>query len=207
MLQTLFALPLAQTFVPAPSPPLFGLGGVTDPLVIGLAVVLGLILLGLTYRARRKPVVEAERQVVLVDGSNVMHWQDNAPNLEPVQMVVRTLIDEGLKPGVVFDANAGYKLVGRFLGEREFARLLSVPRDQILVVPKGTQADPFLLLSARDFGARIVTNDRFRDWAEDHPEVRKPGQLIRGGVRDGRLWLQDLTPATAGPGGVSGTPR
>ena len=34
-----------------------------------------------------------------------------------------------------------------------------------------------------------VTNDRFRDWADVHPEVREPGHLIRGGYRDGVLWL------------------
>lgn len=38
-------------------------------------------------------------------------------------------------------------------------------------------------------GARIVTNDRYRDWAEAHPEIATPGHLIRGGWREGKLWL------------------
>lgn len=36
-----------------------------------------------------------------------------------------------------------------------------------------------------------MTNDRYRDWQADFPEVAAPGFLIRGGVRDGAVWLQD----------------
>ena len=32
---------------------------------------------------------------------------------------------------------------------------------------------------------------RYRDWAEAHPEVTTPGQVIRGGFRGGALWLDD----------------
>lgn len=60
---------------------------------------------------------------------------------------------------------------------------------QIVVVPKGTQADSHILTAARGLGARIVTNDRFRDWADMFPEVHDKGHLIRGGYRDGVLWL------------------
>ena len=44
-------------------------------------------------------------------------------------------------------------------------------------------------------GARIVSNDRFRDWEDRHPEVRDPGRLIPGGYRDGVLWLALDAPA------------
>ena len=121
-----------------------------------------------------------------------MHWQDNRPNLDPVRAVVRQLINLGHVPGVVFDANAGWKLMGRYLHDGDFARLLGLETRQVLVVPKGTQADPFLLQTAREFGARIVTNDRFRDWADAHPEVLQPGFLIRGFIRDGSLRLDRL---------------
>ena len=63
---------------------------------------------------------------------------------------------------------------------------------RMLVVPKGTQADTYLLETAQEFGVRIVTNDRFRDWAEAHPQVLEPGFLIRGGMREGRAWLKGL---------------
>ena len=40
--------------------------------------------------------------------------------------------------------------------------------------------------------APIVTNDRYRDWAGEYPEIAEPGRLIRGGYRDGVLWLDDI---------------
>jgi hypothetical protein len=100
---------------------------------------------------------------------------------------------------VVFDANVGWKLVGRYLAEYELSDILGLPQDQVLVVPKGSPADPWLLTTARDFGARIVTNDRFRDWAEDHPEVATPGFLVRGGVSGDKVWLEGMPDPAAGP--------
>ena len=132
---------------------------------------------------------------VLIDGSNVMHWQDNTPSLETVRNVVDQVRKLGYVPGVVFDANAGWKLAGRYLHDQEFAKMLGVEARQVLVVAKGTQADPFLLQTAREFGARIVTNDRFRDWAEAHPEVQAPGFLIRGSAGESGITLRALGPA------------
>lgn len=100
---------------------------------------------------------------IVVDGSNVMHWQDGAPSIVPLLKVIHSLKSRGFAPGVVFDANAGWKLFGRYVNEEEFGRQLGLPTDQVLVVPKGTQADPYILTTARDFKARIVTNDRYRD--------------------------------------------
>lgn len=145
-----------------------------------------------TRRARQAP-----KPAILIDGSNVIYWQNNTPQLEPLRQVVQDLSRQGLKPGVVFDANVGYKLTGQYLGEGDLSRLLSLPRDQIFVVPKGTQADPYLLETARDLKAQIVTNDRYRDWVDTYPEVAKPGTLIRGGLSDGKVWLKGLE---GGPG-------
>ena len=52
----------------------------------------------------------------------------------------------------------------------------------MLVVPKGTPADSFLLQAARSLKARMVANDRYRDWAEDHPEALTTGLLLRSGL-------------------------
>ncbi|MCU0826213.1 MAG: hypothetical protein MUE52_02125 [Tabrizicola sp.] len=132
---------------------------------------------------------------ILIDGSNVMHWRDNQPSLAPLQGVVAQLSILGYAPGVVFDANAGWKLFGRYMRGDELAQLLSLPRSQVFVVPKGEQADPYLLEVARDHKAKIVTNDRYRDWAEAYPEVLQPGLLVRGGWQDGAIALRGLLPA------------
>lgn len=132
---------------------------------------------------------KATAPLVVVDGSNVMHWRDGTPNLATVNEVVQALSSRGFRVGVMFDANAGYKLFDHYAHDDRFARALGLPEDQIMVVPKGTQADGHLLQAARDLGARIVTNDRFRDYADRYPEVAAPGHLIKGGYRKGQLWL------------------
>lgn len=130
---------------------------------------------------------------VILDGSNVMHWRNETPDLDSVRAVIAHVAGLGMTPGVVFDANAGYLLFGRHHNDRAFSERLGLPLDRVMVVPKGTPADPFILTAARDLGARIVTNDRFRDWTGEYPEVAAPGFLLRGGFREGRPWL-DLGP-------------
>jgi len=98
----------------------------------------------------------------------------------------------GYAPGVIFDANAGYLLKGRYKHDDAMAGYLGLAEDWVMVVPKGTIADSYLLTVARDVGAPIVTNDRYRDWADAFPEVTEPGRLIRGGYRDGALWFEGL---------------
>jgi hypothetical protein len=173
------------------------------PAVVGLGLavlILLLIRLRRWLHPWRRPVEPAPSKTwILVDGSNVMHWQDNTPQLAPVLRVIEDLQARGFAPGVVFDANAGHKLFGKYLNERDLSRMLTLPVDQVLVVPKGTPADPYILDTARAFKAQIVTNDRYRDWATLYPEVAGPDLLIWGGFRDGKLWLRypDLTPGMA----------
>jgi hypothetical protein len=184
-------------------------------LMLGLAFI-ALQMLRRSKRPPRKRSRRAGRQTsrrmprsakpsgpyILVDGSNVMHWQDNQPKLAPLLAVIGRLQALGYVPGVVFDANAGWKLFDHYMDEGDLAHLLHIPREQVFVVPKGQQADPWLLAVARDHKARIVTNDRFRDWAEAHPEVLEPGVLVRGGWQAGEVDLPGLAAAKAGaPGG------
>jgi len=155
-------------------------------LLAGPCLLASLLLLLLTLW---KPTRRGKRPYILVDGSNVMHWRDGTPQIATVREAVERLMAFGYTPGVVFDANAGYLLSGRYLHNGALAKALGLPRDQVMVVPKGTPADPTILAAARNFGARVVTNDRFRDWAALHPEVEEPGFLIRGGYTSGKLWF------------------
>ncbi|GKY87785.1 NYN domain-containing protein [Sinisalibacter aestuarii] len=153
-------------------------------LVAGPAALASLYLL---LRAARTGL--RRKHWVILDGSNVMHWQDGVPRLDVLREVLAQARALGMTPGVVFDANAGHLLFGRYLDDKGFARQLGLPRDRVMVVAKGTPADPTILTAARDLGARIISNDRFRDWAADFPELATPGQLIRGGYRTDGLWL------------------
>ena len=135
-----------------------------------------------------RAAVERLRHIV-VDGSNVMHWKDGTAQIATLREVVGRLIELGFTPGVMFDANAGYKIGDRYQDDGALGRMLGLPHDRVLVVAKGTPADPVLLSAAYDLRAQIVTNDRYRDWAADHPITSAPGNLVRGGYRDGKLWL------------------
>lgn len=163
-------------------------------LLSALMTIASLFLLLRAALGRRKLAARAAhkaRQWILVDGSNVMHWKDETPQLSTVREVLRDLADRGFSPGVIFDANVGYKVTGHYQDDRELACLLDLPEERVLVVPKGTQADPYLLKTARDLAAQVVTNDQFRDWSKDYPEVRERGFLIKGGYRAGKLWIED----------------
>ena len=142
------------------------------------------------HRPKPAPQKSAPKPHVIVDGSNVMHWQNGTPSLVPVVSAVLALEARGYAVGVIFDANAGYKTHDRYQGDRAMARRLRLPEDQVLVVPKGTPADAYILEAARDLRARVVTNDRYRDWLETFPEAAEPGLLIRGGAAEnGEVWL------------------
>jgi len=158
-------------------------------LIAGPSALIAIILLQVAWIRRSARARKAATKWVILDGSNVMHWKDGKPAIAPVLEVTRYLSERGFTPGVVFDANAGYLISGRYLHDSGFSHMLELPKDRVMVVPKGTPADPIILAAARNHGAQVVTNDQFRDWADDFPEVQNPGFVIRGGYRSGKLWL------------------
>src|SRR6056297_1360088 len=159
------------------------------PCAIAALVVL---LRALFARIKAPPESEAEQNRILIDGSNVMHWKDNTPQIATLREVIGHLRGLGFSPGVVFDANAGYLLTGKYKHDDAMAKYRGLAEDWVMGVPKGTIADSYLLTVARDVDAPIVTNDRYRDWAGEYPEIAQPGRLIRGGYRDGVLWLDEI---------------
>jgi len=129
------------------------------------------------------------REIAVLDGSNVMHWRENQPDLETVRLVAAAARGRGLKPVVWFDANAGYLTRGKYQGPGDLAHQIGVPRRDIRLAPKGVPADPLILKSAQRMGARVITNDRYRDWMEIYPSIRDQGFLVPGHVRGGSVHL------------------
>ena len=164
-------------------------------LVSGFASILVLFLPRKEGRRLKRVKARDRGAWVVVDGSNVLHWRDGTPQLATLVEVLAELSTRGLCAGVIFDANVGYKISTRYLDDRVLAGMLKLPADHVLVVHKGTPADEVILKAARDLGARVVTNDRYRDWADAHPEVRDEGFLIRGGYHGGKLWIAPTTVA------------
>jgi len=157
-----------------------------DLALLAIPVVIAALLVIFWRRSRAR----VRLTWAVLDGSNIMHWQDNTPDLGPVREVLRQLDARGYRACVIFDANAGYLLFGRFAGEADFGSRLGIPRKQVMVVPKGTQADPYILSAARDLDALVVTNDRYRDWQAADPTLQLAGVLVSGGVREGRVRLE-----------------
>jgi rRNA-processing protein FCF1 len=154
-------------------------------LVAGPSLLLSLWAWLKTLMARWLP----PRNLIVVDGSNVLFWRDNTAQLSTLIEVLRKLEARGFLPGVVFDANAGYLIDGQFKDEADFAALLDLPPNRVRVVDKSTPADPVVLDTARKYGVQVVSNDRFRDWADRFPEVNTPRHILRGGYDEDGLWL------------------
>jgi hypothetical protein len=152
------------------------------------ALLLAVLAAALLWSRRSRKIVA--RNHVVVDGSNVMYWKGGEPDIATVKEVLDHLKSLGATPGVMFDANAGYLIVGKYQHDRAFAQSLGIPENRVLVVSRGTPADPTILQAARDYKGRVVSNDRFRDWAQEFPEVTHDGFLIQGGYRKGALWLE-----------------
>jgi hypothetical protein len=147
-----------------------------------------LVVVAVLLLFRRK--AEADVPWIVVDGSNVMYWEGDKPSLMTVRSVLKAVEAEGFVPLVWFDANVGYLTQGAYLRPEQLSRMLGLARGQVAVAPKGTPADPLLLEEAVRMGARVVTNDRFRDWAEAHPAVTEPGFLVGGRVVGGEVRLR-----------------
>lgn len=124
--------------------------------------------------------------LVLIDGSNVMNWEvdagtADAPSLRPLHQVLSALKARGVAAGVVFDATAGHRLEGRFLGHDDLAVRLPSAAD-VLVVDRGTQADWVLVDMAREQGLVIISNDHFRDAPSGRHLLKQKGFITGEGV-------------------------
>lgn len=155
-------------------------------LALAAVAVLVIVALGLWWRRPAAPV----RPVVVIDGSNVMHWADGTPKIEAVRAVVDDVAARGFLPLVYFDANVGYKLVGRHVDAAALAGALKLTARQVRVVPSGTPADPWLIEQATALDARVISNDRFQDWRGEYPALRRKGFLIGGTLRGQKVELR-----------------
>lgn len=105
--------------------------------------------------------------VVIVDGSNVAHATEGAPPSVNNLVVVRNkLRAESLDPIIVADAALRHQIDDPDAYER------LIDAGYVRQAPAGTDADYFILSFARELGACVVSNDRFRDRVKQFPEAR-----------------------------------
>ena len=123
---------------------------------------------------------------MLVDGSNVAHATEGGEaRLGNIELVMRKLASDGYKPLIVADAALRHQIDDKPAYEK------LIDDGIVHQAPAGTDADYFILSFAREMGARILTNDRFRDRAQEFPAERD--RIIRYMIVNGAVVLEHRT--------------
>jgi hypothetical protein len=136
-----------------------------------------------------------DEKTVVLDGSNIYHFgHDNGLDAQPLGEVAHLLRSQGYRIVCFFDANIFFTLdehgaFGR--GQRHSLAMLEdifgLEKDEIYVVPSGVQADRYILECLKYMPISFaVTNDRFRDYADQYSTVMgdalwRKGVVISGG--------------------------
>lgn len=157
-------------------------------LLAALWVAAGMVQRGLARLFRR--LTTKPQPLIVVDGSNVMHWQNDVPSVKALTLVLSDLTARGFAPHVYFDANVGYKLFDRAINAGDLAWQLDLRPSQITLAPSRTPADPLLIAHAIKAGVRVVSNDRFMDWRDQFPQIRGKGFLVPGRVKGEQVELR-----------------
>ncbi|HZT59323.1 MAG TPA: hypothetical protein VFA21_11920 [Pyrinomonadaceae bacterium] len=122
------------------------------------------------------------REVVVIDGANVAYEEKSAggrPKLSNLLKVRRELEERGFEAIILVDASLKYDIDDQAQLETLIAS------QQVRQVPAGTDADFFIIQLAEQLDARIVTNDRYKDYADRFPwipERRLPYMIVKGEV-------------------------
>ena len=122
------------------------------------------------------------KDVVVIDGANVAYEERSAggkPKLSNLLKVRRELEERGFEALILIDASLKYDIDD----QQQIESLIR--SQQIRQVPAGTDADYFILQVADQHGARIVTNDQYKDYLGRYPwipERRLPYMIIKGEV-------------------------
>ena len=122
------------------------------------------------------------KKTVVIDGANVAYEERSAggkPKLSNLLKVRRELEERGFEPVIIVDASLKYDI-----DDQEQLETL-IQSQQVRQVPAGTDADFFIIQFAHELDALMVTNDRYKDYADRYPwipERRLPYMIVKGEV-------------------------
>jgi Zc3h12a-like Ribonuclease NYN domain len=122
------------------------------------------------------------KSVVVIDGANVAYEERSAggkPKLSNLLRVRGELEGRGFEAVILVDASLKYDIDD----QEQLEKLIQ--SQQVRQVPAGTDADYFIIQFAHELDALIVTNDRYKDYAEQYPwipERRLPYMIVKGEV-------------------------
>jgi hypothetical protein len=122
------------------------------------------------------------KKTVVIDGANVAYEERSAggkPKLSNLLKVRRELEERGFESVIIVDASLKYDI-----DDQEHLETL-IRSQQVRQVPAGTDADFFIIQFAHELDALMVTNDRYKDYADRYPwipERRLPYMIVKGEV-------------------------
>lgn len=121
-------------------------------------------------------------ETIVVDGSNVAYLEttkEGKPRVSNLRAVRDRLLERGYDPVVIVDASLRHEIDD----PDQLEALLDDQR--IRQAPSGTDADYFVVETAERESARIVSNDEFEEYRDEHPwieERRVPLMIVNGEV-------------------------
>lgn len=124
----------------------------------------------------------SSKKVIVVDGANVAYIEKSKsgnPKVDNLLAVHSELKGKGFEPIIIVDASLQYEIDDA----EKFESL--VENQTIRQAPAGTDADFFILETAREHKAKIVTNDRYKDYQNKYNWIEKarvPLMIINGNV-------------------------
>jgi hypothetical protein len=122
------------------------------------------------------------KEMIVIDGANVAYEEKSAggkPKLSNLLKVRRELEERGFEAVILVDASLKYDIDDQSQLET------LIQSQQVRQVPAGTDADFFIIQLAGQLDARVVTNDRYKDYVEQYPwisERRLPYMIVKGEV-------------------------
>jgi hypothetical protein len=120
---------------------------------------------------------------IAVDGSNALFGDGAAtkPKLVNLKLVVRELKKAGWKPVVFVDASRKYDV------DKPSKLRVMIKVGRVREVQARTPADYWILKYATEHRCRVLSNDRFADWAERFPIVNERDRFVRFRMHDGTV--------------------
>lgn len=126
--------------------------------------------------------VEAGKQLIFVDASNVARSPGAAPDIKKLATCREELILKFPNASIVLIADASLpRLVEQDSGETDKALLKKmISGDELTIVPPGTpgKADSFILRLAQGSSGLVISNDSYREFHADHPWLFEEGRLL-----------------------------
>lgn len=113
---------------------------------------------------------DKSEKLIVVDGANVAYIELSShgdPKVSNLVAVRRALQEKGYEPVIIVDASLRHKIDD----PEQLEALLD--KQELRQAPAGTDADYFVMEIAKEYDARIVSNDEFQSYQEEYPWIKE----------------------------------